>query len=304
MLSARGAPGFGGSGGVNLAGLGFPRAVSVGGVGGMGGPRSLHGDGVGREGWSAGSLNPELFLPEFVGSSVADDDGAESASGSTYSGGGGGIGGGVGGGGGGGGGQLRLRPDVTPFSPGQVAAGMRGGGGVGGDTAHWSSSVPGSSRPDWSAPPSVVNSDSVVPQTFSAPSPVVSLADLGSHTMPMPYAPTISPLHSQDQWGNAPGLPASPARPQSSESLTDFTHIASRGVGGGARLPLHDQWSDRGGDVVVAPAASGVLPALGAVVGRQTYDDEDDRFYDALLAEEDVASDELLSGVLRNGMDF
>ena len=46
----------------------------------------------------------------------------------------------------------------------------------------------------------------------------------------------------------------------------------------------------------------GAHPAL--VVGRQTYDDEDDRFYDALLAEEDVASDELLSGVLRNGMDF
>jgi len=228
-----------------------------------------------------------------------------------------------------GGKHTHLRPDVTPFSPGQAAAAR--------PTA-------GSGTP-WSAGGGQGNTDWSVPSAMSgASSAFVGGGDgLGA---PPAYSPTVSPLGSGRHDRHGPGL----SRPVSTERVADGVPLSGtdspRGQHmreqWGAPLPprrspaaggaLGDGWGNVPG-TEAPPGADGPPPPPGppgpSMFGDDVWSqgpedgasagfgtsqpadgcgDGDEKFYDALLAEDAEneskgarsSEDELLTGVLRH----
>ena len=200
-------------------------------------------------------------------------------------------------------GRQHLRPDVTPFSPGQATAitDSRVNG------AHWSSGTT-TGQIDWSAPV-VHKSASPLAVDF------LGAGDLSSGQASQ-YGAVVSPLaplNLQDQWGNVPGIShmasgTGATRPSSSD-LVDFNRSDA----------ATSQWNDSTvtGSLASGSGVSGNLDGLRTVPGQKVtgkgthekvkpvgpfgtevwsqptvaaeveaadgYDEGDDKFYDALL---------------------
>lgn len=208
-------------------------------------------------------------------------------------------------------GKPHLRPDVTPFSPGQVGVPrLSAPSGVAGAT-HWSSA--GSvSHTDWNipAPP---------PSRSSLPAGGgldVSTSPLGA------YSPNVSPLDER----RGSGLGFTGARNERVSGDLPIGGAQWTAVPHGTLPPsgaVLDGWGNEPGghDLLPQPQNKGgpAPPVFGDVWSQppqdnkraEGYDDGDEKFYDALLAEDTdgegraarSSQDEFLSGVLR-GMDF
>lgn len=228
-------------------------------------------------------------------------------------------------------GKQHLRPDVTPFSPGQAPSRGPSNPAMGGAT-HWSATGT-QSHTDWSVP--------AVPSLHMAFPPTG--ADVPG-SMQRTYSPAVSPLGpaSRRGLGSAGTLLPDGTRPGSvdrlSTDLPDTSHghhireqWGSTGLPASSTDPLDlDGWSNvpkpGGGPPIAAPPPT-VKPVFGDELWGQGvdreaaprfaprpsagYDDGDEKFYDALLAEDTGpearaarnSEEEFLSGVLR-GMDF